>query len=154
MSQVRDEVVSPSLLHAVDWKKPVSIQFNLGMSEFVEDGAFRSGKGKENKPLSLKKSRRARDSSTSMYPSSKRPRCVLEPIPADGLEAAATAHSSNGRFSFQSKEKYAEMSTSFVPDNTKKTNEWAYSNFVVWCEHRNVSCPDEPCPTDLIESPP
>lgn len=30
------------------------------------------------------------------------------------------AHSSSSRFSFQSKEKYAEMSTPFVPENTKR----------------------------------
>ena len=84
-----EEAVSPSLLNAIDWKKPVPIQFSLGMSKFVESTAFSVAKGKENKPLSLKKSR-----PSSTYTSSKRPRLALEPIPGPtaALEDAATAH--------------------------------------------------------------
>ena len=158
-----EEAVSPSLLNAIDWKKPVPIQFSLGMSEFVESNAFCVAKGKENKPLSLKKSRPSskplslkKSWPSSTYTSIKRPRLALEPIPGPtaALEDAATAHNSSDRFCFQGKEKYTEMSIPFVPTNTRKNNDWAYNNFLAWREHRNMSFPDDPCPIDLIESPP
>ena len=138
---LEEAVVSPSLLRDIDWKKPVPIRFSLGMSEFVEDGAFLTGKLKENKPVSLKKK------------SSKRPWFVLKPIPTPVFEVKADAQSSSSRFSIQTKEKYEKMSTPFVPGNTKKNNDWAYSNFSAWRECHNTF-PEDPCPTDLIESPP
>ena len=37
------EVVSPSLLAKIDWEKLVSLQFSLGMAEFVDYSSCRKG---------------------------------------------------------------------------------------------------------------
>lgn len=67
--------VAASLLVGIDWRWPVSRSYDLGMSEFIEDAAFKesksrtwSGRGKENAwPPSLKKTRAKCSSTRSTF---------------------------------------------------------------------------------------
>ena len=125
------------------------------MSDFVDSSAFRDdasakAKGKENK-LSLSLSRKKKSQAMSAT-SPKRSRLSVKQ--ASGNEVALN----NTRFEFKKTDSYKEMSVRFVPQNTKKNNNWAYNNwaynFQSWRENRNREFPDEQCPFDLIESPP
>ena len=121
------------------------------MSDFVDSSAFRDdasakAKGKENR-LSLSLSRKKKSQAMSAT-SPKRSRLSVKQ--ASGNEVALN----NTRFEFKKTDSYKEMSVRFVPQNTKKNNNWAYNNFQSWRENRNREFPDEQCPLDLIESPP
>ena len=74
--EIAGEVISPSLLKAIDPNKPVPKRFNLGMDEYMDENAFlassdeddafvtpappkksklkKKGEGKENQPVTNK----------------------------------------------------------------------------------------------------
>ena len=96
----------------------------------------RGCKGKTLLSLSLKKSR-ARSSGDAAAPSAKRPRQALQPT--------------NDRFNAVFESKCSEMAVPFVPSNTKKYDDWAYNNFIAWCDAHNHEHPENPCPEDLYK---
>ena len=91
-------------------------------------------------------------SRTSSAPPPKCSRQTLKPI--CGNKPAATADSSRFDFSKTDEGTYAEMSVPFIPENTKKNNEWAYKNFQLWRENRNRTYPDNQCPEDILQKSP
>ena len=167
--------VAPSLLQNLKIK-PVLRQFDLGMHEFVSTddflpeqvpGATSTAKGKENKvSLSLKKGKSKLPSEAlKLAPLPKR---VCKPLTDknegggkqfDFSEKDYSAMSDDKnegdgkRFDFSEKD-YSAMSVPFVPRNTRKNNSWAYNNFMLWREERNLAFPEDPCPSGLLDTVP
>lgn len=51
-------------------------------------------------------------------------------------------------------EKHAALAKGFVARNTKKSTQWAVSNFNEWLTYRNKKFPEKKCPPKLIYEPP
>ena len=149
----RSVIVEPSLLEGVTLQR-VSRCFDLGMDDYTESSDFLEEKEEavvvQKKPrlsLSLKKKVPAVCTSEGVAASTptKRHRPVLKPVNSSVCK---------DRYELTKSEfDYEKMCVPFVPQNTKKNNDWAYKNFVSWRNARNLLNKENPCPEDLLEQP-
>ena len=77
------------------------------------------------------------------------PRPATPPIVAS-LDRLTSPTSAVKRFKFAKEEELSQFTKGLVPQNTSKSTKWALNNFEAWMKSRNLSCPDNPVPEDIL----
>ena len=138
--EIAGEVISPSLLKAIDPNKPVPKRFNLGMDEYMDENAFLASSDEDDAfvtPAPPKKSKLKKK--------------------GEGKENQPVTNKGGSRFqqSFNVTEKeYEDLGKGFVPKATKKNTGWAIKNFQEWRRSRNEEFPANECPETIIDAGP
>ena len=87
----------------------------------------------------------------SILPRPATPPTVATPNRLTSLTTSVTSPTSAvKRFKFAKEEELSQFAKGLVPQNTTKSTKWALNNFEAWMKSRNLSCPDNPVPENIL----
>ena len=164
MAQLNEPVISPSLLDSVDFNKPVSREFSLGMEDQYDCGSYCEELLREMEGSSLldyltgdappSTSSRVDTRSGEPSPLINEPRPKKPRLDTRCTEKANEPHPFfETRYQLCTEGELKSLSTGFKPQNTNRSTKWSIENFSSWMAHRNSRPgPIEKCPEDVLKS--